>query len=214
MKCQEIEALIHKELDGELTEEELRLLIAHIRECPRCRARRESLHHLAAVARELPVPSLRSSELPEVVTRSLRRRSWLRVAVGVGLAAAGILLVVTLWLHRPPSAPTGTPPGPHQPVAHSGIHDARPASELDNQLLAEAGLTWLESAGRQAAAETAGFARLLMTGEQEPTAPPEEPGWLVELEETGDALLHVSREVGARIVPFEALRGQHEQRKG
>ena len=84
---------------------------------------------------------------------------------------------------------------------------------MDTLVLAEAGLDWIESVGRRAAEETAGFAELLTTPEQEP-ARPEEPAWRVELEDTGNALLELTREVSGRIFPFELPRRESRQQNG
>ena len=210
MTCQEAEALIHKELDGELPEQELRLLTAHARECPRCRSRRENLHQLTAVARELPAPSAPPAGLAKAVARSVRRRRWFRRAVVAGLAvAAGILLLVMV---RPQSTSIEPAPGPALPTQRAGPGDVRPPAALPD-LSPEAFRAWLEAAWEKAAGEA-----VTEVPSVEIALIPADYEWQGalqrDLRETKSTLVHVARSVGERVFPFELRRTPRRPQNG
>ncbi|RIX54099.1 hypothetical protein D3P08_07570 [Paenibacillus nanensis] len=54
MNCQEVMELMHRQLDGDLSEEELAVLMSHINQCPECEATFERLKRLSAELANLP----------------------------------------------------------------------------------------------------------------------------------------------------------------
>lgn len=54
MNCQEVMELMHRQLDGDLSEEELAVLMSHINQCPECAATFERLKRLSAELASLP----------------------------------------------------------------------------------------------------------------------------------------------------------------
>jgi len=210
MNCREAQTLIHKELDGDLGDDERRLLIAHVHNCRRCRAMREGLHHLAAAVRELPAPLVPSAGLEEAVTRSLRRRRRLRRTVGAGLAAAaGILLLLMLWPQGTPTAPLAT----GGPSAHQAPEGRGPGPGTLPDLSPEAFRAWVEDAWEKAAGEAG-------------TEPPSVEITLIaadykwqgklqrDLQETKSALLQMARAVGKQVFPFELPQPQRQGQNG
>lgn len=98
MNCEEYRALISCAVDGELSEEERRLLDAHLRECADCRAYRDAL---AALSEELQKGVEAPAELRTRVMDSVRadvRKKKLRRFTRYGSLAACVVLLLSLGL--------------------------------------------------------------------------------------------------------------------
>lgn len=98
MNCEEYRALISCAVDGELHEEELRSLQAHLTVCEDCRAYRDAL---AALSEELQTPMEAPAELRTRVMGSVRadmRKKKLRRFTRYGSLAACVVLLLSLGL--------------------------------------------------------------------------------------------------------------------
>jgi anti-sigma factor RsiW len=98
MSCPTFESL-SAELDGELAELEAEAVRSHLGGCDKCRARRLELLVLQGAVRDASIASFESDELKRrlaATVRKRRRRSALRLALG--LAAAAVLAVVLVPL--------------------------------------------------------------------------------------------------------------------
>jgi len=223
MTCAEVEALIHRELDGELLDAEARSLREHVETCPRCAALRDGLHEVLATARELACAPAeeagRPASTPDLVasvTRSLRRRRQLRLALVGGLAvAAGLLLLILgTWQSTPlakPLLPTGVANLVPRPATGQGAvapfdvaqggEPVEPQADFVNRSLNE-GLAWVEEAWQRTQEEVTGLAQPAAAGEE--AAPASSEGsWWEEVGATGDALQQITYEVSKRILPVE-----------
>ena len=219
MTCTDAEALIHKELDSELSEEERTVLDAHLKDCPRCAALREGMLRLAVVARDLPTERAPTVDLAGAVTATLRRRRRFRLALGAGLAAAAVLLLcLTLW---PRTEPTGAPRGPvvRRPLAQRRPVPAPQAPERVAGLAPDNVVAWLEDAWQRTASEVATAVPSVKA-----SLFPEDLGSQrglqsigsigVELQETKRTLLELAREVGEQVFPFELPRREPGHQNG
>lgn len=215
MTCDEAETLIQKELDGEeLTQAERRALAAHLERCPRCSSLRTGLSRLVAAVKELPLPAAPEVDLARSAARALRRRRRrVRLAVGAGLAAAAAGLLLLLVLRpagsRPARPPVGSTAPPPMASAPSAPTSAPPGAPGQPALNPEAALGWLETAWERAAARVAGTLPTV-----EVPLPPEETAWPDDLLQTADALRQLTREVGARILPFTTPKEETDRRNG
>jgi len=216
MTCTEVEALIHKELDGELLAGEADALREHVGTCPRCAGLRTGLHKLAATARGLAVSPTstpdRARRVVERVTRSLRRRRQLRLALVASLAVAAglLLLVLSTWPGAPtakPVPPVGTPNLVQRPA--TGQRAPSPADFVSLSL--DEGLTWVQDAWQRTQEEVTGLAQAASLPE-EGAVSEGEGSWWEEVSATGDALREITREVSDRILPTEPTGPQASQR--
>lgn len=115
LDCESARRFVHLELDGELHEDDSRLLEEHIEHCEGCRQLREDLQRVDAVLREglgaiePPEPSVEATR--QRISRSRRSRvlwsTWLPAAAAFLLVAAALLVAVPR-LQRP----EGPPPAP------------------------------------------------------------------------------------------------------
>ena len=208
MKCTDAEALIHKELDRELSEEERGALDAHLGQCPRCAALREGMLRLAVVARDLPTERAPMVDLAGAVTATLHRRRRFRVALGTGLAAAALLLLcLTLW---PPthSQVDTVPPVGRQAVAPRELeHEVVPVVNPGEAI------AWLEDAWQDARTQLEADLSSVQV-----SLLPEDFSWQGELqrdlEQTGSILLQVTRQVGAQVFPFGSSQADSKLQNG
>lgn len=72
MNCQEVMELMHRQLDGDLSDDELDVLMNHTRQCPECAATFERLKHLSAELASLPKVTPRYS-LVDAILPELER---------------------------------------------------------------------------------------------------------------------------------------------
>jgi len=210
MTCTEVQALIHKELDGELLDTEARSLREHVVTCPRCAALRDGLHEVLATTRELagcPAEQAgRPASIPDLVAsvaRSLRRRRQLRLALVGSLAVvAGLLLLILATWQSTPLAklllPTGAPNVVQRPATGQG---AVPEADFVNRSLNE-GLAWVEEAWQRTQEEVASLAQSAAATEEGAPAV-SEGSWWEGAGATGDALHQITHEVSKRILPVE-----------
>jgi hypothetical protein len=238
MTCTEVEALIHKELDGELLDAEARSLPEHLAGCPRCAGLRDGLQQVLATARlacspaaGARVPALRAPEAgagrdsprpgetgpatcPDLVgsvTRSLRRRRQLRLALVGSLAvAAGLLLfLLSTWPSTPRAKPVlpGRAPdlvsGARLPASPAPGQEASSPADFVSPSLNE-GLVWVQEAWQRTQEEARG---LVAPADGRAPSPAEEGAsggsWWGEVTATGGTLRDITREVGKRILPAE-----------
>lgn len=112
MTCHEYDALLARDLEGELSPEERRSADAHLTDCGRCSALRAELVGIAAAARELPLMSpsrdlwdgiaaridtpVLSLQPPAVGNASGRRFRLFAAAAALVVATAGMTYVITL----------------------------------------------------------------------------------------------------------------------
>lgn len=100
--CEHPRRLIHLALDGELPEEDARLLEQHLQECVPCRREYEELGRLADALREGLVAVATPEPPVEAIRSRLAQTRRPRVAWNVWLpAAAAVLLVIGLLASRP-----------------------------------------------------------------------------------------------------------------
>jgi predicted anti-sigma-YlaC factor YlaD len=105
--CQRARAFASRNLDGELSEIEARLLERHLANCPACVAHTDDIVRLTTLLREAPLEQYRFGSLPRsgVVRRAVRGRFTV-VAAGLLGAAAALTVVASIV-----PATTITPPG-------------------------------------------------------------------------------------------------------
>ena len=112
MTCHEYDALLARDLEGELSPEERRSAEAHLTDCGRCSALRAELLGIAAAARELPVMSpsrdlwdgiaaridtpVLALQPPVAVSASGRRFRMFAAAAALVVATAGTTYLITL----------------------------------------------------------------------------------------------------------------------
>lgn len=94
MDCEKALERMMKALDGELPDEEGRLLEAHLEVCERCQARWEQLQAAEEVLRHAPVLSPPPGFVGRVMARVDRRRARRRAFFGSLALAAGTALVL------------------------------------------------------------------------------------------------------------------------
>ena len=94
--------LISAYLDGELTNEETRKLMAHLGNCGRCAAELQDIQRVRAAIRSLPVLELPPGLVPEadaeVVPLHRHRGFW----VGAAAAVVAAVIAITAMLTPPP----------------------------------------------------------------------------------------------------------------
>jgi len=219
MTCTEVEALIHKELDRELSQEERGVLDAHLGQCPRCAGLREGMLRLVAAAKGVSTEHVLSIDIAGAVTATLRRRRRRRLALGAGLAvAAAVLLCLTLW---PGTEPTGAPRSPavRRPLTQRAPVPARrapgrmAAPSADNvvALLQEA---WQRTADEMSTALPSVKASFLPEDLDPRRGLDPVASVAVELQETRRTLLELAREVGRQVFPFELPRSEPRRQNG
>lgn len=112
MNCVQVQSLLDARLDGELTPQVEREIVAHVRDCAACRANWVAAQTLKIALRELPIAPPRTGFEDRVLARArARARSpemSLRARRGALALAAGLLVAVAAWL----GARTATEPMP------------------------------------------------------------------------------------------------------
>lgn len=99
MKCNAAIAYMHDYLDGELPQEQTKMLQLHLAECPECRARLESLEKTDAFLRSVPKPAGAPDYMTYRIMKSLPKtrspKTWTTwVRRHPALSAAAMFLVV------------------------------------------------------------------------------------------------------------------------
>jgi hypothetical protein len=102
MNCHEYDALLARDLEGELSPEERRSADAHLLDCERCSALRTELLGIAAAARDLPLMSPSRDLWDGIAARidspvvaldaTTRRNAFRRPAVWMSAAAAALIV--------------------------------------------------------------------------------------------------------------------------
>jgi hypothetical protein len=203
MTCTEVEALIHKELDGELLVGEVQALREHVETCPRCGALADGLQQLLVTTRRLAVSPTGTPDLVASVTRSLRRGRQLRLALIGSLAVAAGLLLFLLSTWQSASTPMPTPVPRPANVAQrpaTGERGASPADFVSFSL--NEGFTWVQEAWQWTREEVTSLAQSTGAAEEGP-ASESEGSWWEEVTATGGTLREISHEVSKRILPME-----------
>lgn len=90
-------------LDGELTVEETRQLMAHMSTCGRCAAEMEDFQRVRAAIRALPVLELPPGLVPEAEAEVIPLRRHRGFWVGAAAAVVAAVIVVSSILTPPPS---------------------------------------------------------------------------------------------------------------
>jgi hypothetical protein len=156
MDCHEYDALLARDLEGELSPEERSSADAHLTTCDRCAALRNELVEIAAAARALPVMSPSRDlwdgiaaridapviPLAAPTPRSSSRRQTFRMAAAAAAlvaATAGVTYVITTSTYDPGGVQTAantTPLGPPSSVLPPNPLDAQVVSERATSAMA------------------------------------------------------------------------------
>lgn len=144
MACDEVESLLSPWVDGELLEDELELVRAHVHVCAPCRQRHGELQQvkaaLARAGRESALPPAVVHRLTEAIAgeaqrvRRQRLRSFLAAGAGAAALVAGVMAVALASPGWPPwSAPASllsrvspTSPAPPGLLAADDTRETRP----------------------------------------------------------------------------------------
>lgn len=148
MKCDDIQQLIQKKLDGTIDTLEATILEAHLQTCEHCRLAQEQYERLHIMLKNLPEVHLDEAPLdtlwPEIQTvyrqqmnrarQKAKRRTWLRRGVLGALSAVAILAVVLWgegWLAFITSPQSATPAASLRSSSEKGT-DSQVTASLDN----------------------------------------------------------------------------------
>ena len=124
MRCDEINALLDRLLDGELSEEQLQALRAHGQECPQCAGQIEAAMQMKALFGEMTpeadVPLAAQAAWRSAVKAEARRKRSRRFTAWAGMAAAAVVLVLGVGLAlNTPNAPKLHTDAASAPIAES-----------------------------------------------------------------------------------------------
>ncbi len=213
MNCREVQTLIHKELDRELSEGERQELERHFEACSACSAERDGLARLLGAARDMRLRDGPPPDLARRVAARIQRRRRFRLALGAGLAAAAVLLLcLMLW----PGGTSIEPPAPSPARVEPTYQASAPQegqSEATSALSPEETIAWLEDAWQRTTTQLSADLSSMQI-----SLLPEDFDWREELQkelrETGSIVLQVTREVGAQWLPLQVPRMEPSRQNG